>query len=737
MREQPHQIVKKDKGKARQMDHAELLAQLNELMGLLLIPISLPELAVATPSLLLAVVESILQRRFLPLHDPTRTTRTPHGRAKCLKILIYVLGQNLDPHLNGWSPDSINFPRLIQADMNELLKVIDGILKLSRLSRNSTLHHHKETHSQGMSRKHQNESKPQERVSKNHKHESESIPATKYPRSSRISSLNSSSSSLSVEPCKIPFDGLYSPIGPPLDQSSLNLPSRRSSMTNSSNGPLSRSLNSQQLNEDPVSGQTSNPPTLRNLLGPLHAQMMNSKRPHTPRTAHRVMVNKLRNEGAHDDPEEQTLNHDTDVWMAAKTQADENNDSTVDESRYQFSKGLSLMTLDGIEPDDPFVSIETRRALESQIIPSQTNISFDLTKLAVAGSEISNRSFQSFDYPRKLSCLPESRQAHKSLNDIWPASSSSAISNHLQNSNQPASDLDGSLGQFCQGDHSQDHGSVRSTGPAPGGSLDHHPFFSRGSIESNFEEEHPINRSNYGFGRPTDSIKMRSRDNSFQNHYPTSIPLPASPTQSDFSSSRHGKVLLASEGVQLDLVVSDVMTYEQEKHQQVNVQGWDWMDLTQLAHESERIEKTDSAVNIGNKKTNTHTNLLSRKLELLRLLMQTYGHNKSFEPSEHPSPQGAESNAEEKLLRAHDEQKENVRIRVSRQSGGMDSINYPERPANGFVVLNKSHHIRGAGLTATAHPATSRTFILDYSAVHHDQDCEDFDDRQDLLDDVL
>jgi hypothetical protein len=54
-------------------DHAELLAQLNELMGLLLIPISLPELAVATPSLLLAVVESILQRRFLPLHGIHQT----------------------------------------------------------------------------------------------------------------------------------------------------------------------------------------------------------------------------------------------------------------------------------------------------------------------------------------------------------------------------------------------------------------------------------------------------------------------------------------------------------------------------------------------------------------------------------------------------------------------------------------------------------------------------------------
>jgi hypothetical protein len=54
-------------------DHTDVLAQLNKLMGLLLIPISIPELSVATPSLLLAVLESILERRFLALNGIHQT----------------------------------------------------------------------------------------------------------------------------------------------------------------------------------------------------------------------------------------------------------------------------------------------------------------------------------------------------------------------------------------------------------------------------------------------------------------------------------------------------------------------------------------------------------------------------------------------------------------------------------------------------------------------------------------
>ncbi|OAV87699.1 hypothetical protein PTTG_08866 [Puccinia triticina 1-1 BBBD Race 1] len=54
------------------------------------------------------------------------------------------------------------------------------------------------------------------------------------------------------------------------------------------------------------------------------------------------MVNKLRNEGAQEDTEEQTLNHDTDGSMSAKTETEENEGSLVGESRYQYNKGLIL-----------------------------------------------------------------------------------------------------------------------------------------------------------------------------------------------------------------------------------------------------------------------------------------------------------------------------------------------------------------------------------------------------------
>ncbi|KAA1080099.1 hypothetical protein PGT21_001970 [Puccinia graminis f. sp. tritici] len=739
--QQYRQSSSQDKGKAREIDHTDVLSQLNKLMGSLLIPISIPELSVATPSLLLAVLESILERRFLALNDATRTSKSPHSRSKCLKVMIKVLSQILQVDVDRWSPDSIDLPGLVRGDMNEMVKLIDGLLKLSRKYNDSV----RGTIPQGMSRQQLNEKrKSKESAFENQQHRSERAPTARNARPSQISSLHSNWSSLSIEPSQIPFDGLFSPVGPPLDQSSLKLPSSASSTT-SSNGPLSRSLNSHRNNEDPLSGQISNPPTLRNLLGPLHAQMISSKRPHTPRTAHRVMVNKLRNEGAQEDTRDQNPNHDTDGSMPAKAEAEGNDDSSADESPYQYNKGLSLMTLDGIEPDDPFVSMETRRALESQTLQNQTNISFDLTQLAVAGSESFNKSSQSINKTQRRSYATDWKEGSELLNNTWSTSSSSAISNHSQNSYQLASNPDGSWCQSSQGDHHDYHQDYQSftqstrSSPRAGEQAKEHLFSFGGSVESNIGDDHMVDRTDCGFGRPTGSIKMRSRDHSLQIPYPTSIPLPASPTQSNFSSSDHCKIMLASQGAKLALVVSDVMAYEQQKHVELNIEGWDWMDLSKLAQESEKLEQlgSGSTAAIDDHQANMPTNLHARKLELLKLLAQAYNHNQSYDRTRHASDEGTITREEKAMTRSANEQTEKLRIRVSRQPMVADVTQHLARPANQLIVLNKSYHVRSSDLSSPAHHSRSRDFCLGYNEIDPD-DLKCFDDRGDaLLDDVI
>ncbi|KNZ59256.1 hypothetical protein VP01_1773g3 [Puccinia sorghi] len=162
-----------------------------------------------------------------------------HCRSKCLTITIKVLAQSLDTNL----------------DRCELLKLINGILKLSTIPHNLLINNRKDNRHQDLSPRQCDGSDSNDPVLKHHEYTTERTPATQ--------------------------------------QSSLNLPSRCSSSTNSSNAALSLSLKSQKMYDDSPSGQTSYPPTLRNLLGPLHAQIISSKRPHTPRTAHRLIIDQI------------------------------------------------------------------------------------------------------------------------------------------------------------------------------------------------------------------------------------------------------------------------------------------------------------------------------------------------------------------------------------------------------------------------------------------------------------
>lgn len=660
----------RDKGKARELDPVNVLAQLNRLLELLLIPISLPEISVATPSLLLAVLESILERRFLALDDSTRTSRSPHSRSKCLKIIVKVLARTLNPDLDRWSPDSINLNQLVQGESLETLKLIDGLVKLSKQSNNSISYDPsgtrkrppRETNAprqpdQPIPRSKANSAQ----ASKDHHPKHPDLRSERVPpknsvlsrRSTSSASVTSSSSSLSIEPSKIPFDRIFSYPGLSFEDSSQKPPTRAFS-TASSNGGLRRSFNRLQDNENPPAGSLSNPPTLRNLLGPLHAHMANSKRPQTPRTAHRTMVNRLRNEGNYEDLKEQILSHDTDTSMPPRIGgAEENYDHSFEESRYPHLKSFGMMTLDGIEPDDPFVSMETRRALESQFMQNQSTASFDHTQLAVAGRERSSSTFHSSKSNQSHASIPEHQHDTRSI------FSSSTTSSRL-------SYFERDIPLYDETPDQASHHHVHRYDAVPSlrdlGS----------SRESAFGEEEIDQRNEHS--NPSESPEEHYGDAA--SLHPCCVPLPGSPIQSSMESS-NCRILLASEGAKLDLVITDVRTFEERKQQKRKIEGWDWMDVETLSRESERLRRPGSTAKIG-QKPHSHLDLVSRKLELLQLLNLAHTH----------APMRQDSNSqssESKIEPTHDLSKaqENTRVRVHRQS-----IQYPNPTCEDF----NDHH---------------------------------------------
>ncbi|KAH9818759.1 hypothetical protein DFH28DRAFT_887752, partial [Melampsora americana] len=63
--------------------------------------------------------------------DPIRTSRSTQSREKCLKILLTILDETLDIELDQWSSGSINWSRLNQNHIDELIKLVNGLIKLS------------------------------------------------------------------------------------------------------------------------------------------------------------------------------------------------------------------------------------------------------------------------------------------------------------------------------------------------------------------------------------------------------------------------------------------------------------------------------------------------------------------------------------------------------------------------------------------------------------------------------
>lgn len=121
-------------------------------MTSLLIPISLPTLAVATPSLLLAALESLLEQRLqldgesllsvysssisdAALIDAVRTSRTHSARRQCLDVLLDVLEEVLAgvDGMASWKKRSrVDAERVLEGAEKEIAKVVWALVAVAK-----------------------------------------------------------------------------------------------------------------------------------------------------------------------------------------------------------------------------------------------------------------------------------------------------------------------------------------------------------------------------------------------------------------------------------------------------------------------------------------------------------------------------------------------------------------------------------------------------------------------------
>lgn len=358
-------------------------------------------------------------------------------------------------------------------------------------------------------------------------------------------------------------------MGPPLAQSSPNRhrPSlSTASVGESSTSSLRRSLTRQQEKdkrelEAQPDGHPSRPPTLRHLLGPLQAQLAATRRPQTPRTAHRTVVAKLRNEYIEPDEtsEDSEVRPNRDLDEGCRSRGSSSHAGSL--TPRAIRDGLSMLTLDGIGDDDPFVSMETRRAMESQLYTTA---------------------------PRDFLPRPRSRSQHQpedddELDDIgdhrhaWSTSSSVfepqtptelSLSSWRQEEDGPEADGPEPLPSPARSS-SQNSLLTKRTSTFPPRTLAHPIPLSPVRSYSDFE---PM-----GTAHP----HPRAPDS------PSLIPLPPSPNLT--SASRVPKILLASQGARLELVRSDVPAFEKALASAgLTPSGWAWVPGSEMVAQSKQ-----------------------------------------------------------------------------------------------------------------------------------------------------
>ncbi|KAG7095462.1 hypothetical protein E1B28_006202 [Marasmius oreades] len=106
-----------------------LVEQLNDLLLYLNLPITLQSPTDLTPSLILALLESILQQRLSGISTDIRTCRSEESRILCVKLVLGILQTDIlagtleQEHLNEFDLTGVNPERLARGEVEEVVRI--------------------------------------------------------------------------------------------------------------------------------------------------------------------------------------------------------------------------------------------------------------------------------------------------------------------------------------------------------------------------------------------------------------------------------------------------------------------------------------------------------------------------------------------------------------------------------------------------------------------------------------
>lgn len=113
---------------------ATLLTSLNELLAALLIPITLSSLSLATPSLLLTVLESLLETRFETVSNEIRSSWQRVHRTEVAVFLVEAVAQVVQKADEGVAKHvrQVDVPSVVKGRAEAVSAIVDGLLVISR-----------------------------------------------------------------------------------------------------------------------------------------------------------------------------------------------------------------------------------------------------------------------------------------------------------------------------------------------------------------------------------------------------------------------------------------------------------------------------------------------------------------------------------------------------------------------------------------------------------------------------
>ncbi|GAA5955633.1 hypothetical protein JCM3765_001806 [Sporobolomyces pararoseus] len=117
-----------------------LLGPFNSLLDALLIPLNLSSLALATPTLILTVLEALLETRIIDVPEDYRGSWERAKRTKVAEVVVQAIGEVLDGLARAgakerdeeWRSEAVQIRGIVRGTEAELAKLVHGLLKIAR-----------------------------------------------------------------------------------------------------------------------------------------------------------------------------------------------------------------------------------------------------------------------------------------------------------------------------------------------------------------------------------------------------------------------------------------------------------------------------------------------------------------------------------------------------------------------------------------------------------------------------